>query len=327
MTIFAYNTGSTIDGTKQRGDIAIGVAEMEYSTNPGGVKWWGGPDENTYTVIGIPDPTGSIPTPVGENAYICFDGTNKTDQDFIDYVNGKSGGSYSNVKDARSWLTSQGYYTTKEAFLDWEISAMYWQSMGLDYQGQVWSWGRNLYGTLGNNSTVDYSTPVSICGAKKTFCSITASENISMGIDHQGQVWSWGENFSGELGNNSKVSYSTPVSVCGIKKTFCSISAPYGGGFSSGIDYQGQVWSWGYNNHGELGHNNSMVSYSTPVKLSGVKKTFCSITGGYLYSIAIDYHGQLWSWGTNTNGKLGNNSTVDNSTPVSICGAKKLFVQ
>jgi hypothetical protein len=43
---FAYNPSRTpITGTIQVGDIAIGVDALDYSSNPGGVKWWMGPDE------------------------------------------------------------------------------------------------------------------------------------------------------------------------------------------------------------------------------------------------------------------------------------------
>jgi hypothetical protein len=52
---FAYNTGSTINGTEQIGDLAIGVEQERYDENWGSVKWWMGPDEDLGYVICRPN--------------------------------------------------------------------------------------------------------------------------------------------------------------------------------------------------------------------------------------------------------------------------------
>jgi hypothetical protein len=62
---FAYNTGSSINGTDQIGDLAIGVDPKDYSKNPGGVKWWNGPDEDLGYVIAYSQPDGLHPTQEG----------------------------------------------------------------------------------------------------------------------------------------------------------------------------------------------------------------------------------------------------------------------
>jgi len=67
---FAYNTGSPIPGTLQIGDLAIGVDPQDYSTNPGGVQWWNGPDEDLGYVIAHPTPAGNQPNPLGIPAYL-----------------------------------------------------------------------------------------------------------------------------------------------------------------------------------------------------------------------------------------------------------------
>lgn len=63
-TPFAYNTGSSIAGTSQVGDIAIGITDQDYSLNPGGVSWWMGPDEDTGYVITVPVSGNTQPTPI-----------------------------------------------------------------------------------------------------------------------------------------------------------------------------------------------------------------------------------------------------------------------
>ena len=202
------------------------------------------------------------------------------------------------------------------------ISTGNYHAMGIDKYGQIWGWGYNSSGQLGNNSTVQKMTPVSILGAKKTFCTIDMGNSYSVGIDNTGQVWGWGYNYNGELGDNSKAQKLTPVSIMGTKKTFCAIGI--GNYHSIGLDKNGQVWGWGNNGYGRLG-NNSDSNQCTPVSILGVKKTFCAIAGGSHHTMGIDKNGQVWGWGFNGQGQLGNNSTAQKMTPVSILGTKKTF--
>ena len=62
---FAYNTGSAINGTDQIGDLAIGVDPEDYSKDPGGVKWWNGPNEELGYVIAYSQSNGLHPTQEG----------------------------------------------------------------------------------------------------------------------------------------------------------------------------------------------------------------------------------------------------------------------
>ena len=73
---FAYNTGTTISGTSQVGDLAVGITGQDYSINPGGVPWWMGPDEDLGYVIAVPVSGGTQPIPVpGSGANVGFYGT------------------------------------------------------------------------------------------------------------------------------------------------------------------------------------------------------------------------------------------------------------
>ena len=204
-----------------------------------------------------------------------------------------------------------------------EISCLYnTNTMGLDKNGQVWCWGDNWKGQLGINSTVNQCTPVSILGSKKTFCKISAGYYLSFGIDKDGLVWGWGYGSRGQLGINSTVNKCTPVSILGAKKTFCTINS--NNRVTLGLDKNGQLWGWGYNNKGQLG-DNTVISRLTPVSILGTKKTFCAISIGNSSSLGIDNTGQVWGWGYNNYGQLGDNSTTNKCTPVSIMGAKKTF--
>jgi hypothetical protein len=114
---FAYNTGSTIDGTNQVGNIAIGVSDQDYSLNPGGVKWWMGPDEELGYVIAHEASLCDQPTPVEVDACLGFWRSDVlTEQSFVDLFNiipprvGQT--KFTSGNSAKTWLNDNGYWTS-----------------------------------------------------------------------------------------------------------------------------------------------------------------------------------------------------------------------
>jgi alpha-tubulin suppressor-like RCC1 family protein len=192
----------------------------------------------------------------------------------------------------------------------------------IDKNGRLWAWGLSGNGQLGTGVSIGgcKCTPVSVCGAPKTFCKIAAGSSSSYAIDKYGKLWSWGNSTNGALGNNaSSGNVCTPISVCGTTKTFCHISA--GVLFACGIDKNGLIWCWGQNDFGQLG-DNSTVNKSTPTALGGTSKTFCKISCGWRHTIAVDKNGNAWAWGHNsaTTLQIGDKTSLCRCTPVRVCG-------
>lgn len=114
---FAYNTGTTIGGTTQFGNLAIGNSQVDYSVDYGGVKWWMGPDEDLGYVIAYENSGGNQPNPIGGSAFVQFWRTTSfTDELFLTLINSlpaRNGLSpFTNTYDGYSWLTANGYWTT-----------------------------------------------------------------------------------------------------------------------------------------------------------------------------------------------------------------------
>jgi len=206
-----------------------------------------------------------------------------------------------------------------------KIESGYWHTIAIQHNGQIWGWGYNSYGMVGDNTSTSRRTPVSILGNKKTFCQISAGRYHTLGIQHNGQLWGWGYNNIGQIGDNSSTQRLTPVSIHGTKKTFCKITA--GGTTSLGIQHNGQVWGWGYNAYGQIGDNTTDDQTRSPVSIHGSKKTFCQISTNRFHTIGLQHNGQIWGWGYGAGGRLGNNSTGGDRTPISIHGVKKTFCQ
>ena len=137
----------------------------------------------------------------------------------------------------------------------------------IDKNGQVWCWGFGALGQLGTGNTQSSCSPRAVAGATKTFCKIDAGFYHTVAIDKNGQAWSWGYNFSGQLGDNSTTARCTPVSVAGSTKTFCEIST--GNEHVIAIDKNGDVWAWGSGASGRLG-DNTTTSRLTPVRVCNI---------------------------------------------------------
>jgi hypothetical protein len=117
---FAYNnTGSPISGTTEIGDLIVGDGREDYSSDYGGVKWWGGPNEDLRYIIGNARPTGQpVPSGVTGSAQVGFWGTplgDKTQEAFLNlanYVGSKNGQPpFATTNDAVTWLNANGYFT------------------------------------------------------------------------------------------------------------------------------------------------------------------------------------------------------------------------
>lgn len=110
---FAYNTGSTIAGTTQIGNLAIGTPTAGFTST--GLQWWNGPDENLGYVIAQSVPEGNQPTPfAGINAYIgFFRSSDLTESSFIQIAQRVSTNqTFTSGNDAYLWLTGNSYWTS-----------------------------------------------------------------------------------------------------------------------------------------------------------------------------------------------------------------------
>jgi hypothetical protein len=109
---FAYNTGSTISGTVQVGDLAVGTPTAGFDAT--GLVWWMGPDEELGYVIADSVPNNSQPTPIsGVTASVGFWRSSAlTESSFIEIANYVTGQSFTGGTQASNYLTTNGYWNS-----------------------------------------------------------------------------------------------------------------------------------------------------------------------------------------------------------------------
>ncbi len=144
---------------------------------------------------------------------------------------------------------------------------------------------------------------------------ISAGGGQACALTSGGGVQCWGNNGSGELGDNSKTERHLPVAVFGLSSGIVAIAA--GQSHTCALTTAGGVLCWGDNAAGELG-NNSMTGSSVPVAVSGLSSGVAAIAAGFNSTCAVTTAGQLLCWGANGSGQLGTGSTATTSeVPVS----------
>jgi alpha-tubulin suppressor-like RCC1 family protein len=191
-------------------------------------------------------------------------------------------------------------------------------SAALLQDGTVWTWGSNDYGQLGNGTTVKSMVPVKV-GSLSNVVKIAAGRRYVMALKADGTVWSWGENSSGQLGaGNPSVVGSFkmfPIPVTGLGNNVIEIAAA--GDHSLALKTDGRVWSWGFNNSGQLGNGTTVKGY-VPAAVMLPAGSFVGIQGGSTHSLALKSDGTMWTWGSNTYGELGDGTTQQKFLPVQI---------
>lgn len=192
-------------------------------------------------------------------------------------------------------------------------------SAGLLGNGSLYTWGRNNYGQLGlgapSGNIYTQPTWVNISQVKAIAC----GDEYMMAIRADGTLWAWGYNGQGNLGNNSTTHRFSPIQVGlsnGTSTNWVSVSA--GGAHSAGVRSGGRSYTWGYNANGQLG-DNSTTRQLAPKQLTLPQSNhIVDIAVGGSHTLAVTVSGELWAWGANSSGQVGDNSTTQRLTPQSL---------
>jgi alpha-tubulin suppressor-like RCC1 family protein len=182
--------------------------------------------------------------------------------------------------------------------------------------GTLWAWGNNNDGQLGDGTTTSRSTPLKITGVSNV-------KSVAAGYDHtvvltaDGKIYSWGNNSNGQLGDGSTAGHTTPAQVAGADiSNIQAVAAGYK--YTIALRGDGTIWTWGYNNKGQLGNNTQTDGY-TPQQVAALSgSVMVSIAAGYDHALSVRNDGTVWAWGNNDNGQLGNNTTTDSLVPVQV---------
>lgn len=179
--------------------------------------------------------------------------------------------------------------------------------------GTLWTWGSNNFGQLGTATTTSRSSPNTVAGAGTDWARVSVGQAHTAAVKTNGTLYTWGRNNIGQLGSASTTNRSSPVTIVGGFTDWLTVSCGYE--HTAAIRTNGILYTWGNNTQGQLG-DGTTTNRSSPNTVAGGGTNWTQISVGFLETGAIKSDGTLWTWGNNSNGQLGDNSSVNKSSPV-----------
>ena len=216
----------------------------------------------------------------------------------------------------------------------------------------VHCWGYNSYGGLGNGSTDDSNVPVEVTGVTNAVA-VAAGWTHTCMQSSKGTAKCWGLNEVGELGNGAVVDgpTTTPQDVIGLTGV---VQLSLGDFFSCALIKDGTVACWGMNARGQLGDGTTtdrsvpgpVVGLNDVAQISAHEDLACArrnsgdvwcwgldnpipkavaglsqatdMSSGQQHACARAGQTQVLCWGWNSNGQLGDGTTVDHAAPAPV---------
>jgi alpha-tubulin suppressor-like RCC1 family protein len=247
-----------------------------------------------------------------------------------------------------------------------QVAAGYYFGLALRSDGTVWAWGDNGSGQLGDGTTTDQSTPGRVLGPDGVVTQvaagamslallsdgtvwewgagwlipvpvpgltgvtkISAGSTFNLALRSDGTVWAWGQNDHGQLGNGTTVPTMTPVKVTGLSHV-TGIAAGFNAAVAtatSGISAVTSVWTWGANDHGQLG-DGTLADHLTPERITGIGTVYLAgVTAGLWTGAVLGTDGSVWGWGVNDLGQLNFAPSRPVTRPVNEIAAGSRIIQ
>ncbi|WP_174591116.1 RCC1 domain-containing protein [Methanocella conradii] len=222
-------------------------------------------------------------------------------------------------------------------------------AVALGRDGTVWAWGQNDHGQVGDGGpladpkavmsspeewnkwvSANISVPTKVVDLSGVD-SIVSGGSFALALKDDGSVWYWGQN-SSVMGDRSlslsgSIGTSRPIlaqTVDGIR----DIGA--GSGFALILKDDGTVWGWGTDGDGILGKstNQSYVLIYDPVRMPSLSN-IRSIAPGANHGAALDGDGNVWTWGSNYKGQIGNGKVSNDPqlTPYKVPISNVKFIE
>ena len=177
-------------------------------------------------------------------------------------------------------------------------------------------WGKNHTGQLGDGTTQDRTAPVTTAAIGDEVVEAAVSWRHGCARRRNGDLWCWGANESGQVGNGSEASQPTPVRVI---EDVASVVA--GSRHSCALRSDSSVWCWGDNAAGQLGVDDNIGESLFPLPVTSMSSGVADITSGpaATHTCAVKFDGTAWCWGDNQYGQLGRgNSGGESLAPVQV---------
>ena len=185
-------------------------------------------------------------------------------------------------------------------------------SFALDSTGHLWAWGDNSFGQLGDGTTTERHTPVAVT-PDRTYTTVSTGTYHSLALDSTGHLWAWGDNSFGQLGDGTTTDRRAPVEIT-PDRTYAMASDVSPESAGTGNLPADSVLSDRMSGIVE----NVRATAGTVSRTEDSYNTFKQVSSSSFHTLALDSSGHVWTWGSNSNGQLGDGTNTDRQTPADV---------
>ena len=179
-------------------------------------------------------------------------------------------------------------------------------SAAIAENGDLYMWGRNDYGQVGDGTTENRSKAVKVL---ENVTNVSISNLISAAITEDGSLYAWGYLSLGSVEENAYIGKEPVKMLNDVQEVVC------GGAHLAAIANDGSLYVMGANSWGQIGDDTTAHKYAPVKVLDNVVKVDCTS----VYNVgALTEDGILYIWGHNKYGQIGNGTTVDSHTPIKV---------
>ncbi|KAF7995498.1 hypothetical protein HCN44_006605 [Aphidius gifuensis] len=184
-------------------------------------------------------------------------------------------------------------------------------SAAISCTGLLYIWGKGRYGRLGHGDSDDQTKPKIVTALqdyKVVDVACGSGDAQTLCVTDDDNVWSWGDGDYGKLGRGGSDGCKIPMKIeslagLGVFKVEC------GSQFSVALTRSGAVYTWGKGDYHRLGHGTD-DHVRRPRKVAALQgKKIISIATGSLHCVACSDKGEVFTWGDNDEGQLGDGTT------------------
>ncbi|HPJ01869.1 MAG TPA: hypothetical protein PKU80_03415 [Candidatus Limiplasma sp.] len=293
--------------------LGVGGSFAYARDNTGTIYVWG---DNQFGQLGLGSESQSAKVRTFTNKNESLDMTKladivaTTDYSYLWLSDGTLWGVGSN---AYSPLCSKSYTLKRHAqlsldFVPVSLALGFGHTLALTAEGKVYAWGRNTNYQVGNGNRKNLDTPYLL--PLENIVQIACGGKFSLALDANGVLWGWGDNEYRYLDATTSDPVTQPMMINTGDIQIDTIDAC--GDSIVLLDTDGALWTWGRNDHAQLGYDTGKDTTTTPQKVDlPLPVTQVAAYSSQTYAILSD--GSLWSWGNNSYGQLGQGfrSSVD----------------
>jgi alpha-tubulin suppressor-like RCC1 family protein len=189
--------------------------------------------------------------------------------------------------------------------------------------GSVACWGNNVNGQLGDGTSGSSKPNITTVLGLTDAVAISAGQFHTCALKANASVVCWGRNIAGQLGDgnlngnfNSNTPTTTPTPVTGLTD---AVALSAGANHTCALKTGGSLVCWGGNFNGQLGDGTNNNNKSGPVPVTGITDVV-ALSAGSEHTCALKAGGSAACWGKNSDGQVGDGTTVPRATSTAVVG-------